>query len=246
MKPDFYDRSKRAHIYNSIYIYKVVSLVILAFLTALLGVLFHKYKALFHEMYDGGTPIIFIVMATAIVLFVFSILLDFYVLGKTASIGRHLNRLAYLDKLTGLPNRYSCDLLIESFNAPNRLPTAGFLLFRINNLVSVNSDTGHDIGNFLIAEFCSMLEDISQEYGYVGRNGGNEFIVLMDDCDSTKLDMFLMDLTKRIHGYNELNVGAPLIVAYSKALNFDEKMEKISDLISLGYTRLKETPQILS
>jgi hypothetical protein len=41
-------------------------------------------------------------------------------------------------------------------------------------------------------------------------------------------------------------VGDPLEIAYSKALNQDEHKEKISELISLGYKRLREVPQILS
>ena len=68
----------------------------------------------------------------------------------------------------------------------------------------------------------------------------------MEDCDNTKIDMFLMDLTKRIHGYNELNVGAPIEVSYSKVLNSLEHMDKITDVISLGYRRIHEIPQILS
>ena len=246
MQPDFYQKSKKVNIYGSVYIYKVVSLIVLVILTVILAVLFSRGKAQFREIYGDRMSEFIIVVAISLVLFVISIFLDFYILVRTASIGRHLNRLAYIDKLTGLPNRYSCDLLIDSFNAPDRLPTAGFILLHLNNLPVVNKDTGHDNGNFLITEFCSILEDVSQDYGYAGRNGGNEFIVLMDDCDSTKLEMFLMDLTKRIHGYNEMNVGAPMEVAYARALNTDEKKEKISELISLGYARLKDGPQTLS
>ena len=246
MKLDFYDKSKRANIYNSIYILKIISLAILAVFTIILSVLFHKYRPIFQSVFGETLPSIFLVMAICLIFFVISILADFYVLARTASIGRHLNKMAYIDKLTGLPNRYSCDLLIDSFNDPDRLKHAGFLLLKIHNLLAVNADKSHDNGNFLIAEFCSILEDVSQDYGYVGRNSGNEFIVLMDYCDSTKLDMFLMELTKRIHGYNQMNVGDPLEIAYSKALNSDEQKKKISELISLGYQRLNESPQILS
>ena len=203
-------------------------------------------KANFENLEGAPAPTIFIIMAVCIILFIISIVIDFYILHRTVSIGKHLNRLAYIDKLTGIPNRYSCDLLFDNFNSPELLPSAGFLLLKINNLVAINNDKSHSNGNFLIAEFSSILEDVSQEYGYVGRNGGNEFIVMMENCDSTKLEMFLMDLTKRIHGYNEMNVGDPLEIAYSKALNQDEHKEKISELISLGYKRLREIPQTLS
>ncbi len=246
MQPDFYRKSKRANIYGSIYIYKIISLVVLVILTIILAVLFSRGKAQFRAIYGDRTSAFIIVVTISLVLFVISILLDFYILRRTASIGRHLNKMAFIDKLTGLPNRYSCDLLIESFNAPERIGNAGFILFRLNNLQNVNADNGHDNGNFLITEFCSILEDVSQDIGYAGRNGGNEFIVLMDECDSTKVELFLLDLAKRIQGYNEMNVGAPIEVAYTKALNADEKKEKISELISLGYQRFRESPQTLS
>lgn len=246
MKPDFYAKSKRVNVYNSIYIYKVISLALLVILTAILSYLFHRDKARFQEFMNMATPSFFVVVAICLVLFVVCIILDFYILRKTAAIGRRLNKMAYIDKLTGLPNRYSCDLLIESFSAPERLENAGFILMQISNLASINSQNGHDNGNWLISEFCTILEDVSADYGYAGRNGGNEFILLMENCDSTAADMFLLDLTKRIHGYNEMNVGSPLEVAYSRALNCDEHKEKISDLISHGYRKLREAPQILS
>ncbi|MCR5557923.1 MAG: GGDEF domain-containing protein [Butyrivibrio sp.] len=246
MKPEFYDKSKRVHIYNTIYIIKIICLCILVAFTIAFTVLFNKYKALFHEVSGETLPPIFLLMEACLVFFIIAILLDFIILRKTASIGRHLSKMAYIDKLTGLPNRYSCDLLIESFNDSSRLPNAGFVLLKINNLMAINKSSGHDNGNFLISEFCSILEDVSQDYGYAGRNGGNEFLLLMDNCDSTKADMFLMELTKRIHGYNGMNVGDPMEVAYSRALNVDEQKSKISHLVSLGYKRLRETPQILS
>ena len=246
MKPDYPDKGKRAGIYASIVIYKVISLLTVIILTIVMTFTFFVEKSKFESLEGAPAPIIFIIMAFCIVLFIISIIIDFYILRRTISIGKKLNRLAYIDKLTGIPNRYSCDLLFDNFNSPELLPNAGFLLLKINNLVAINKDKSHNNGNFLIAEFSSILEDVSQEYGYVGRNGGNEFVVMMENCDSTKLEMFLMDLTKRIHGYNEMNVGDPLEIAYSRALNQDEHKEKISELISLGYKRLREIPQILS
>ena len=246
MKPDFYDRSKRTNIYNSIYILKILSLILLLVLTVLMTIFYYRDKAAYDVIAGGSTPLVFRIMTACILLFVAVIIGDFYILSKTASIGRHLNKLAFIDKLTGLPNRYSCDLLVESFNSPDRLPNAGFILLRINNLGEINADNGHANGNNLISEFCSILEDVSENYGYVGRNGGNEYIVLMENCDNTNIEMFLMDLTKRIHGYNELNVGYPLEIAYSKCLNCDEHLEKMSELISCGYQKIREMPLILA
>jgi diguanylate cyclase (GGDEF)-like protein len=246
MKPEFYDRSKRANVYNSIYMYKVISLACLLVLSIILIVLFLRDRAYYAEISGTHTPTFLIVVAVSIALFIVSIIIDFYILSSTASIGHRLSKLAYIDHLTGLPNRYSCDLLINSFNDPERLPGAGFVLMELSNLGSINKDTGHEGGNWLITEFSSILEDISENYGYAGRNSGNEFILLMENCDSTQVDMFLLDLTRRIRGYNEMNVGSPMEVCYSKVLNCEEHKESISELISLGYKKIREMPQKLS
>lgn len=246
MKPEFYNTSKRANIYNSIFIYKVVSLAVAVVMAIVLTVLFIRDRALYKEFTDTHPTAFFIVVAICLVVFVLSIIIDFFILHHTISIGRRLNNLAFLDHLTGLPNRYSCDLLIESFNNEEQLPDTGFFLMQIANLGNINVNEGHKNGNYLISEFSSILEDVAEGYGYVGRNGGNEYIVLLEDCDSNKADKFLSELTKRIQGYNELNVGVPLEVRYSKVLNKDEHKEKISEIISLGYQKIREMPLALS
>ncbi len=246
MKSDFYDKSKRANVYNSIFIYKVISLTVVVILTIVMTVIFFRDVSVFKENLDGRIPTFFICVGICLVIFIISIIIDFFIIHSTVSIGKRLNKLAYIDHLTGLPNRYSCDLLIESFSDPEKLPTTGFFLMQISNLNKINDREGHKNGNYLISEFSAILEDVSEGYGYVGRNGGNEYIVLLEDCDSTKADMFLLELTKRIHGYNEMNVGVPLEVRYSRVLNSDEKKEKISEIISLGYKKIREMPQTLS
>ncbi len=246
MKPEFYDRSKRANVYNSIYMYKVISLACILVLAIILIVLFIRDRANYGEALGNKTPTFLIVVAICIVLFIATTIIDFYILSSTASIGHRLSKLAYIDHLTGLPNRYSCDLLINSFNTPERLAGAGFVLMQLSNLGSINEDTGHEGGNWLITEFSSILEDISENYGYAGRNSGNEFILLIENCDSTAIEMFLLNLTRRIQGYNEMNVGSPMEVSYSKVLNSEEHKESISELISLGYKKIHEMPQTLS
>lgn len=246
MKPEFYNTSKRANVYNSIFIYKVVSLVVAVVLAAALAILFIRDKALYKEFTDSNPTAFFMLVAICLVVYILSIIIDFFILSHTVSIRRRLNNLAFLDHLTGLPNRYSCDLLIESFNDEEHLPDTGFFLMQIANLGNINVNEGHKNGNYLISEFSSILEDVADGYGYVGRNGGNEYIVLLEDCDTAKADRFLSALGRRIQGYNELNVGSPLEVRYSKVLNKDEHKEKISEIISLGYQKIREMPLALS
>ena len=99
MQAEFHDKNARAHIYSSIVVYKIISLVVLIIMTVILSVLFHKDKALYHELAGEKTPLIFFVMAACLILFALSIVFDFYILKRTTSIGAHLNQMAYIDKL---------------------------------------------------------------------------------------------------------------------------------------------------
>ena len=247
MKDDLYLGKKSSDIYRSIIILKSISLVIVTCITGLLIYTAVRDRVRLQSTVNVfGVPLFLLTIILCILLFVVSIIVDFYILKKTASIGIRLNRLAYIDKLTGIPNRYSCDLLFDSFNTPEKLHDLGFIVMRINNLINVNASSGHDNGNFLIHEFSSILSDVGEAYGYVGRNGGNEFVILIDNCDSSTADMFLMDLTKRIHGYNELNVGDTMVIAYGKVISSDISAMSMSDIVSCGYRKLREMPQVLS
>ena len=102
MKPDYPDKNKRAGIYGSIVVYKIISLVIVIILTVVMTFTFFIEKANFENMEGAPAPTIFIIMAVCIILFIISIVIDFYILHRTVSIGKHLNRLAYIDKLSAI------------------------------------------------------------------------------------------------------------------------------------------------
>ena len=73
MKPDFYNKSKRAHIYNTIYLLKILSLCILVVFTVILAVQFSTYKALFHEVSGETLPPIFTLMEICLIFFIIAI-----------------------------------------------------------------------------------------------------------------------------------------------------------------------------
>ena len=79
MKPEFYNTSKRANVYNSIFIYKVVSLVVAVVLAAALAISFFRDKALYKEFTDSHPTAFFIVVAICLVVYVLSIIVDFFI-----------------------------------------------------------------------------------------------------------------------------------------------------------------------
>ena len=53
--------------------------------------------------------------------------------------------------------------------------------FDLNNLKKINDSLGHQYGDELISGFANILKDTFSKDAVVGRMGGDEFIVLLDD-----------------------------------------------------------------
>ncbi|EKF60306.1 GAF sensor-containing diguanylate cyclase/phosphodiesterase [Agrobacterium albertimagni AOL15] len=86
-----------------------------------------------------------------------------------------MERLAYSDSLTNLPNRTAFRRMVEA--AP-RAPRS-ILLIDVDNLKQVNDTFGHFVGDSLIAATAKHLMDIVVE-GQAFRIGGDEFAVVAE------------------------------------------------------------------
>jgi diguanylate cyclase (GGDEF)-like protein len=98
-------------------------------------------------------------------------------LQRTASA---LNRLAYFDELTGLPNRRMLmDRLGQALAAARRSPTGGVLLYLdLDRFKNINDARGHAAGDALLLAVAQRLGGLMREEDTVARLGGDEFVIL--------------------------------------------------------------------
>ena len=234
------DVFKFNRVYKTIVIYVLVALAFAVFLILYLNQDLRNY--IFSDMRLFTLSIL--LWLVLIVSFVTS-LFDFWCLQQMTQIGHNLNQIAYLDKLTGIPNRYSCDLIFQNMDAPEKVKHVGAFLLRITNLVEVNEKEGHDAGDHLITVFSSLLDAAGSKYGFVGRNSGNEFLLVIEDCNKDKSDAFLTSFKKRIENYNTMNETKPLQVAYAQLSNDDVQAEHFSQFITRLYEKFHKEPEEL-
>jgi diguanylate cyclase (GGDEF)-like protein/PAS domain S-box-containing protein len=101
---------------------------------------------------------------------------------------QRIERLAYYDTLTGLPNR---TLLIQraeqalSLAAQREGPLA-LLFVDIDRFKEINDSLGHVGGDALLAEATVRLQALTQETDTVCRLGSDEFVLLLPEADQTK------------------------------------------------------------
>lgn len=95
---------------------------------------------------------------------------------------RELERLAYTDFLTGLPNRAR---LMAGLSAARKRDAKGqaasLLLLDLDGFKPVNDVAGHEAGDHLLVQVAERLRANVRDGDLVGRLGGDEFAVLVAD-----------------------------------------------------------------
>ncbi|MDR1874178.1 MAG: diguanylate cyclase [Synergistaceae bacterium] len=115
---------------------------------------------------------------------------------------RHLNEVAYVDGLTQMPNRASCEREILRCASDPPAGNVAVLMFDMNNLKTVNDLRGHQGGDRLIAEFGKILRTEAKDFGFVGRYGGDEFLGIFKDADPEVVEKYLAQVNMRVVASN--------------------------------------------
>ncbi|WP_408071599.1 GGDEF domain-containing protein [Butyrivibrio sp. JL13D10] len=170
-----------------------------------------------------------------------NLLIDFILVKKNTEIARDLRDLAFLDKLTGLPNRYSIDRISQKYDSKEKLANLGCVLLGIKNLKDINEKSGRSGGDKLISDFCAILESVGTQYGLIGRNSGNEFLLVMENCDRMAVDAFISELMQRIHNHNVISPDCPIELIYSSALADEVHADHFYALITSAYKSFEES-----
>lgn len=93
-----------------------------------------------------------------------------------------IQRLAFFDGLTGLPNRrLFMDRVRRAVDACRRDGECGALMFLdLDNFKDLNDTLGHDKGDRLLTHVATRLNEATRSTDTVARLGGDEFVVLLD------------------------------------------------------------------
>ena len=130
---------------------------------------------------------------------------------------RELNKLAYIDLHTGLPNRSRVEELLVEYNHFDQ-PTA-MIVFDLNDLKEVNDTLGHIAGDTLIMNFAHIIRTSIPEKHFVGRYGGDEFIALLTDVTEDEVKEIIAKVQNEAKRYNEFSKQIRIEFAHGYALS---------------------------
>ena len=132
---------------------------------------------------------------------------------------RILEQKAYIDVHTGLPNKSRCEELFSDMSFIKE-PTA-CLMFDLNNLKNANDTLGHSAGDQLIASFARVLRNVIPAKDFVGRYGGDEFVVILYDITENTVNSLLTQLHNEVMQFNRCGNNIPISYAQGWAVSTD-------------------------
>src|SRR5690606_19643177 len=89
-----------------------------------------------------------------------------------------LERMAYEDSLTGLPNRNE---MLRSFEKMSKNAEIAVLYIDLDQFKNINDTLGHHVGDLLVKEIADRLLPLLNDFQQIYRIGGDEFLVIMEN-----------------------------------------------------------------
>ena len=193
-----------------------------------------------HVFSDPAITVLSIIVWLCLMIGFICSTIDFIKLKAIAQTERNLNQLAYLDHLSGIPNRHSLDLLFCEFDGRQRMNHIGGILFKIDNLYDLNTAHGRESGDKCIKDFSTMLQSgATEDVGFFCRNSGNEFIVIFENYDELALGRFLSTIREKLHTYNREQDGLPMKIGYVTMSNEVDPVSRLYAFITRLYDKYK-------
>lgn len=132
-----------------------------------------------------------------------------------------LVQIAYTDALTKVGNRAMCEKMFQERECSKK--DTAIINFDLNHFKQVNDIFGHSVGDKLLKEFAQILQDNYEKDGFIGRMGGDEFVVILDHTDKAYIETTITSLMEKIDKLNKKeNRPYQISVAYGFSTTNDE------------------------
>lgn len=123
-----------------------------------------------------------------------------------------------IDHLTGLYNRKCLDDYVEDLLQSGRTESFAALMLDIDNFKKINDTYGHTEGDKAIKAAAALLKKSVRKGDFVSRYGGDEFLIILDECGMKTTEHVISRLRENVSRYNSQNT-LPYILDFSIGYN---------------------------
>ena len=127
---------------------------------------------------------------------------------RILDLERRIKHLASTDSLTGVLNRraFMERMAIELHRSVREKTVLSLLLADIDHFKKINDRFGHQSGDVVLQEFAKQLSVHSRPYDFVGRYGGEEFVLCFPGANRTEAITVARRTRRRV---KEMRIALP-------------------------------------
>lgn len=148
----------------------------------------------------------------------------------------HIKQIAEHNDLTMLPNRRRLLLDINKYKETSQ--NTSLLFVDLDRFKMINDTLGHDIGDELLVNVAKRLISFQDEIVQVYHHGGDEFIILIENCTRD----FVESIANKVINYIQepyLIKGNEVIITTSIGISrFPDHTKRFDDLIKMADTAM--------
>ncbi|MFA5499580.1 MAG: GGDEF domain-containing protein, partial [Candidatus Omnitrophota bacterium] len=136
-----------------------------------------------------------------------------------------LRMMSFMDFITSLPNRRYAEKKIKV--ELSRFKRCGYALhvalIDIDRFKNINDTYGHGAGDIALRKMASLLEDNLRATDFIGRYGGEEFLLILPDTTRRNAGFILEKFRKLVemHKYQKGKMAITISIGATKALKKD-------------------------
>jgi diguanylate cyclase (GGDEF)-like protein len=134
---------------------------------------------------------------------------------------------AATDALTGLPNRRAIDDHLKRLlaQAGRSLTPMSAILLDLDHFKAINDTYGHERGDEVLAAVGALMRTELRGADFAGRNGGEEFIVMLPDTDRAGAMRVAEHLRKAMHSFTLPGVTRAVTASFGVASFPEDALE---------------------
>lgn len=152
-----------------------------------------------------------------------------------------LEKMATIDKLTGIYNRQAFDIIIQQIlkDIQRKRADLSVLLFDIDYFKTINDDFGHLAGDAVIQHIVAITRGIVRDSDILCRWGGEEFLILLQDCGLTDAHQLSEKIRKTVRQtpavYKGMKISSTISFGVTRYHSFETADSLLSRLDALLY-----------
>ena len=156
---------------------------------------------------------------------------------ETLKQKKELEKISITDNLTGLYNRHKLNEILEKeFHRARRIKYPfGIIILDIDLFKDINDTYGHNVGDSVLKEISSLLNQNIRKSDTLGRWGGEEFLIIVPEGNKHKEQLLAKKLREKIEEYpftTVKNITASFGVAkYEEGDNIDTLIKRADDAL---------------